>query len=90
MTPQYFVEQFGVWGLIVIFAGILLKYVMKDLRTDNERNYSMMTKLHDRQDNLSGKLEKVLGMLERMNGKLTDTIKRVWTTTETTCKIVWI
>jgi hypothetical protein len=35
MTPQYFVEQFGVWGLIVIFAGILLKYVMKDLRTDN-------------------------------------------------------
>ena len=69
MTPQYFVEQFGVWGLIVIFAGILLKYVMKDLRTDNERNYSMMTKLHNRQDNLSGKLEKVLGMLERMNGK---------------------
>ncbi len=69
MTPQYFVEQFGVWGLIVIFAGILLKYVMKDLRTDNERNYSMMTKLHDRQDNLSGKIEKVLGMLERMNGK---------------------
>jgi hypothetical protein len=69
MTPQYFVEQFGVWGLIVIFAGILLKYVMKDLRTDNERNYTMMTKLHDRQDNLSGKLEKVLGMLERMNGK---------------------
>ena len=69
MTPQYFVEQFGVWGLIVIFAGILLKYVMKDLRVDNERNYSMMTKLHDRQDNLSGKLEKVLGMLERMNGK---------------------
>ena len=69
MTPQYFVEQFGVWGLIVRFAGILLKYVMKDLRTDNERNYSMMTKLHDRQDNLSGKLEKVLGMLERMNGK---------------------
>jgi hypothetical protein len=69
MTPQYFVEQFGVWGLIVIFAGILLKYVMKDLRTDNERNYSMMNKLHDRQDNLSGKLEKVLGMLERMNGK---------------------
>ena len=69
MTPQYFVEQFGVWGLIVIFAGILLKYVMKDLRTDNERNYSMMTKLHDRQDNLSGKLEKVLGMLEGMNGK---------------------
>ena len=63
MTPQYFVEQFGVWGLIVIFAGILLKYVMKDLRTDNERNYSMMTKLHDRQDNLSGKLEKVLGCL---------------------------
>jgi len=69
MTPQYFVEQFGVWGLIVIFAGILLKYVMKDLRTDNERNYTMMTKLHDRQDNLSGKLEKALGMLERMNGK---------------------
>jgi len=69
VTPQYFVEQFGVWGLIVIFAGILLKYVMKDLRTDNERNYSMMTKLHDRQDNLSGKLEKALGMLERMNGK---------------------
>ena len=69
MTPQYFVEQFGVWGLIVIFAGILLKYVMKDLRTDNERNYNMMNKLHDRQDNLSGKLEKVLGMLERMNGK---------------------
>ena len=69
MTPQYFVEQFGVWGLIVIFAGILLKYVMKALRTDNERNYTMMTKLHDRQDNLSGKLEKVLGMLERMNGK---------------------
>jgi len=69
LTPQYFVEQFGVWGLIVIFAGILLKYVMKDLRTDNERNYTMMTKLHDRQDNLSGKLEKVLGMLERMNGK---------------------
>ena len=69
MTPQYFVEQFGVWGLIVILAGILLKYVMKDLRTDNERNYTMMTKLHDRQDNLSGKIEKALGMLERMNGK---------------------
>ena len=69
MTPQYFVDQFGVWGLIVILAGILLKYVMKDLRVDNERNYSMMNKLHDRQDNLSGKIEKALGMLERMNGK---------------------
>ena len=47
MTPQYFVEQFGVWGLIVILAGILLKYVMKDLRVDNERNYSMRSILLD-------------------------------------------
>jgi len=51
--------------LIVIFAGVLLKYVMKDLRVDNDRNYTMMTKLHDRQDNLSLKLEKLMGMLEK-------------------------
>jgi|TARA_R100000750_G_scaffold62810_1_gene58241 hypothetical protein len=65
MDIEYLIETFGVWGLIVIFAGVLLKYVMKDLRVDNDRNYTMMTKLHDRQDNLSLKLEKLMGMLEK-------------------------
>jgi hypothetical protein len=65
MDIEYLIETFGVWGLIVIFAGVLLKYVMKDLRVDNDRNYTMMTKLHDRQDSLSLKLEKLMGMLEK-------------------------
>ena len=65
MDIEYLIETFGVWGLIVIFAGVLLKYVMKDLRVDNDRNYAMMTKLHDRQDSLSLKLEKLMGMLEK-------------------------
>ena len=60
MDIEYLIETFGVWGLIVIFAGVLLKYVMKDLRVDNDRNYTMMTKLHDRQDSLSLKLEKLM------------------------------
>jgi|TARA_Y100000310_G_scaffold337487_1_gene424662 hypothetical protein len=65
MDIKYLIETFGVWGLIVIFAGVLLKYVMKDLRADNDRNYTMMTKLHDRQDSLSLKLEKLMGMIEK-------------------------
>ena len=65
MDIEYLIETFGVWGLIVMFAGVLLKYVMKDLRVDNDRNYTMMTKLHDRQDSLSLKLEKLMGMLEK-------------------------
>ena len=44
------IEQFGAWAFVAIFAGFLLKYVIMDLRKDNERNYAMAGKLHKRFD----------------------------------------
>ena len=44
------IEQFGAWAFVAVFAGFLLKYMLNDLRKDNERNYAMNSKLHGRMD----------------------------------------
>ena len=34
------IEQFGAWAFVAVFAGFLLKYMLNDLRKDNDRNYA--------------------------------------------------
>ena len=51
------IEQFGAWAFVAVFAGFLLKYMLNDLRKDNERNYAMGAKLHDRMDEVVDSLK---------------------------------
>ena len=60
------IEQFGAWAFVAAFAGLLLKYVINDLRKDNERNYSMSAKLHSRMDDVIDSLKYLEG---KINGK---------------------
>ena len=60
------IEQFGAWAFVAGFAGLLLKYVINDLRKDNERNYAMSAKLHDRMDEVVDSLKYLEG---KVNGK---------------------
>ena len=60
------IEQFGAWAFVAGFAGLLLKYVINDLRKDNERNYAMGAKLHDRMDEVVDSLKYLEG---KVNGK---------------------
>ena len=60
------IEQFGAWAFVAAFAGLLLKYVINDLRKDNERNYSMSAKLHSRMDEVIDSLKYLEG---KINGK---------------------
>ena len=60
------IEQFGAWAFVAGFAGLLLKYVINDLRKDNERNYAMGTKLHGRMDEVVDSLKYLEG---KINGK---------------------
>ena len=63
---QVLLEQFGAWAFVAGFAGLLLKYVINDLRKDNERNYAMGSKLHDRMDEVVDSLKYLEG---KVNGK---------------------
>ena len=63
---QALLEQFGAWAFVAGFAGLLLKYVINDLRKDNDRNYSMSAKLHNRMDEVVDSLKYLEG---RINGK---------------------
>ena len=60
------IEQFGAWAFVAAFAGLLLKYVITDLRKDNERNYAMGSKLHGRMDEVIDSLKYLEG---KINGK---------------------
>lgn len=60
------IEQFGAWAFVAVFAGFLLKYMLNDLRKDNERNYAMNSKLHDRMDEVVDALKYLEG---KVNGK---------------------
>ena len=60
------IEQFGAWAFVAAFAGLLLKYVINDLRKDNERNYAMSAKLHSRMDDVIDSLKYLEG---KINGK---------------------
>ena len=60
------IEQFGAWAFVAVFAGFLLKYMLNDLRKDNERNYTMSSKLHGRMDDVIDSLKYLEG---KVNGK---------------------
>ena len=60
------IEQFGAWAFVAVFAGFLLKYMLNDLRKDNERNYLMGSKLHGRMDEVIDSLKYLEG---KINGK---------------------
>ena len=60
------IEQFGAWAFVAVFAGFLLKYMLNDLRKDNERNYTMNSKLHGRMDDVIDSLKYLEG---KINGK---------------------
>ena len=60
------IEQFGAWAFVAAFAGLLLKYVINDLRKDNDRNYAMSSKLHGRMDEVIDSLKYLEG---KINGK---------------------
>ena len=67
------IEQFGAWAFVAVIAGFLLKYVILDLRKDNERNYGLCVKLHNRMDELSNQMKdksaEFTYLQGRMNGK---------------------
>ena len=64
------IEQFGAWAFVAIIAGFLLKYVILDLRKDNDRNFHMAAKLHSRFDELEDSVSGIVGELHYLQGKL--------------------
>ena len=64
------IEQFGAWAFVAIIAGFLLKYVIMDLRKDNDRNYGMAAKLHSRFDQLEDSISGIVSELHYLQGKL--------------------
>ena len=64
------IEQFGAWTFVAIIAGFLLKYVILDLSKDNERNYGLCVKLHNRMDELSGQMSKMSAEFTYLQGKM--------------------
>ena len=64
------IEQFGAWAFVAIIAGFLLKYVILDLRKDNERNYGLCVKLHNRMDELSNQMKDMSAELTYLQGKM--------------------
>ena len=64
------IEQFGEWAFVAIIGGFLLKYVILDLRKDNERNYGLCVKLHNRMDELSGQMSKMSAEFTYLQGKM--------------------
>jgi len=79
LNPELILEQYGAWGIIAILSYMLLKFVLIDLRRDqetqtaellrnHEKEYQMLTKIHDRLDRHTQKLEKAISIIERLNG----------------------
>jgi len=64
------IEQFGAWAFVAIIAGFLLKYVIMDLRKDNERNYMMAGKLHKRFDEMEDSIAGLISELNYLQGKM--------------------
>ena len=64
------IEQFGAWAFVAIIAGFLLKYVILDLRKDNDRNYGLCVKLHNRMDELSNQMKDMSAELTYLQGKM--------------------
>ena len=64
------IEQFGAWAFGAIIAGFLLKYVIMDLRKDNDRNYAMAGKLHKRFDEIEDIVSGIMSELHYLQGKL--------------------
>lgn len=72
----FLIDQFGAWAFVAVIAGFLLKYVILDLRKDNERNYSLTIKLHDRMDQLSDELSALASEIVYLQGKSNGKNKR--------------
>ena len=64
------IEQFGAWAFVAIIAGFLLKYVILDLRKDNERNYALCIKLHTRMDEVSNQMKELSNEFTYLQGKM--------------------
>ena len=64
------IEQFRAWAFVAIIAGFLLKYVILDLRKDNERNYGLCVKLHNRMDELSNQMKDMSAEFTYLQGKM--------------------
>ena len=64
------IEQFGGWAFVAIIAGFLLKYVILDLRKDNERNYGLCVKLHGRMDELGNEMKELSSEFTYLQGKM--------------------
>ena len=64
------IEQFGAWAFVAIIAGFLLKYVILDLRKDNERNYGLCVKLHNRMDALGNEMKELSSEFTYLQGKM--------------------
>ena len=64
------IEQFGAWAFVAIIAGFLLKYVIMDLRKDNDRNYAMAGKLHKRFDEIEDIVSGIMSELHYLQVKL--------------------
>jgi len=80
MSPEILLEQYGSWGIIAFLSFMLLRFVLVDLRSDqtaqtkdllreHDKALGMIGKIHDRLDSQGQKIEKVLSIIERMNGK---------------------
>ena len=73
MDIAVLIEQFGAWAFVALIAGFLLKYVIQDLRKDNDRNYGMAAKLHARLDSTDGKIDLLMRELTYIQGMLRST-----------------
>ena len=80
MNFESLVEMYGAWGIIAFLSFMLLKYVLHDLRIDqasqtkellreHDKSFSLVSRVHERLDKQAQKMEKVLSIIERMNGK---------------------
>jgi cell division protein FtsB len=70
MDLQALIQEFGAWAFVAVFAGFLLKYVVLDLRKDNERNYNLACKLHGRMDSLSNEFKELNQEITYLQGKI--------------------
>ena len=80
MGFETLLENYGAWGIIAFLSFMLLKYVLHDLRLDqkaqtkellreHDKSFSLVSRIHERLDKQSQRLEKVLSIIERLNGK---------------------
>lgn len=80
MSFDVLLESYGAWGIIAFLSFMLLKYVLHDLRLDqkaqtkellreHDKSFSLVSRIHERLDKQNGRIEKLLSIIERMNGK---------------------